>query len=332
LVAVETRDEFTYLGSTPARWFEPDWGQPVYFQVDPRGDPGPELGPEQSVAAIRDAFAAWSEVGGSAFQLAEQGPLPEPLPFGGCSGGNRIVFNDPFGEITDPDRCGGVLAIGGYCTSNESTVVNGTSFRRIRVGKVTFNNGWSNCWGWNRCNLSEVATHEIGHAIGLGHSPVSGAIMRSFAYFNGRCTTLGADDEAAMRFVYPPLSPTATPTPTELPNAPTPTYTAPWTPTPTHTRTRTATRTPTRTATRTGTRTGTPTWTRSGTPTLTRTGTPTWTRTGTPTLTRTGTPTWTRSGTPTLTRTGTPTELAANTATPTETWTSTGTPADTPTR
>jgi hypothetical protein len=325
LVATETRNEFTYLGSTPARWFESDWGQAVLFQVDPTGDPGPELGPEESVGAIRDAFAAWSGVIGSAFQLAEQGPLPEPLPFGGCTGGNRIVFNDPFSEITDPDRCGGVLAVGGYCTSGETTVVNGTSFRRIRVGKVTFNNGWSNCWGWNRCNLSEVATHELGHAIGLGHSPVSGAIMRSFAYFNGRCTTLGADDEAAMRFMYPPLSQTATPTPTELPSAPTTTWTPTPTRTPTPTHTRTSSRTPTRTPTRTGTRTGTPTSTRTWTPTLTRTATSTLTRTGTPTFTRTGTPT------PSETPSETPTELAASSATPTATWTSTRTPTDTPT-
>ena len=28
-------------------------------------------------------------------------------------GGNRVVFNDPFDEITDPTNCGGVLAVGG---------------------------------------------------------------------------------------------------------------------------------------------------------------------------------------------------------------------------
>ena len=69
--------------------------------------------------------------------------LPQPITFAGCAGGNRIVFNDPFNEITDPVGCSGVLAIGGFCASSETRTVNGTSFRRIRVGKITFNNGWS---------------------------------------------------------------------------------------------------------------------------------------------------------------------------------------------
>ncbi len=262
LVGIESQSEFTYLGSGPSRWFEPDSGQAVEFLVDHLGDPGPELGPAESVGAIQDAFDVWSSVAGSALLLEEEGPLPAPVAFSGCSGGNRIVFNDPFNEISDPDRCGGVLAIGGFCTSGETKVVNGTTFRRIRVGKVTFNNGWSNCRGWNRCNLSEVATHEIGHAIGLGHSPVSGAVMRASAYFNGRCSSLGLDDEEAMRFMYPGVSETATPTHTTLPSTATPVPTNTWTPlptaTPTHTRTPTRTRTNAPTATRTPTSTRTP--------------------------------------------------------------------------
>ncbi len=255
LEAVEDMEEYTFLGSSPARWFESDSGEPVLFRVDPTGDPGPLLGPAQSVAAIYDAFDAWSGVSGSSFRITEEAPLPEPLPFAGCTGGNRIVFNDPFNEISDPSGCGGVLAVGGFCTSAETGVVNGTSFRRIRVGKVTFNNGWSSCFDWNRCNLSEVATHEIGHAIGLGHSPETNAIMRASAYFNGRCSKLGSDDEDAMRFMYPALAVSATNTPTRTP-------------------TRTFTSSPTRTSTKTPTNvpsnpTATPT------PTLTFTQTPT---------------------------------------------------------
>lgn len=277
LLTEETRAEFTYLGSSPARWFEPDWGETVLFKVDHTGDPGPELGPAESVGAVHDAFDSWSSVTGSAFRIAEEGPLPEVLPFSGCSGGNRIVFNDPFNEITDPNLCGGVLAVGGFCTSGETVVVNGTQFRRIRVGKVTFNNGWSSCRGWNRCNMSEVATHEIGHAIGLGHSPELDAMMRSFAYFNGRCTTLGSDDENAMRFIYPPGAQvaTATPTPTTLPDTPTRTPTTRPTDTPTQRPTDAATPRPTGTWTPVTTRTWTATPTRTFTPPRTRTSTAT---------------------------------------------------------
>lgn len=309
LVNSQVRSEFTYLGSSPSRWFEPDWGAPVDFLIDPTGDPGPNLGPAESVGAIRDAFDSWSTVAGSGLNLRDAGVLPSPIAFGGCSGGNRIVFNDPFDEITDPSGCGGVLAIGGFCTSGETTTVNGTSFRRIRVGKVTFNNGWSGCFGWNRCNMSEVATHEIGHAIGLGHSTVSGAVMRSFAYFNGRCSSLGSDDEEAIRFMYPAGASVSTPTPTVIPPTPTrtPTPAATHTPTRTRTWTPTRTRTSTRTRTRTPTRTYTRTWTRAAPPTSTHTLAPTATHTPPPLPTRTPT----ASATRTRTRTSPPTATAS---------------------
>jgi hypothetical protein len=219
---------FTYLGS-PSRWFEPDLGIGVEYLIDPAGDP--RVGPSRSRAAVASALAAWTNVPASGLVLADGGLLSGPLPFAGCEGGNRIVFNDPFNEISDPNGCGGILAIGGYCSSSEATTVNGTSFRRIRVGKVVFNNGWDQCSMWNECNLAEVATHEIGHTIGLGHSADTTATLAAAAHFDGRCAGLRADDVAAAQFIYPegsvppptsPLTPQPTATFTPTPPPPTP--------------------------------------------------------------------------------------------------------------
>jgi hypothetical protein len=97
--------------------------------------------------------------------------------------------------------------------------VNGVEFRRIAEGDIIFNDGWSACSFWNQTNLSEVATHELGHTIGLSHSTDSTATMYSFAHFDGRGAQLMSDDAAGALFVYPAAGggPTPTPTPTAPP-------------------------------------------------------------------------------------------------------------------
>ncbi|MEO8604137.1 MAG: matrixin family metalloprotease [bacterium] len=225
---------FTYLGE-PSRWFEPDDGETVRFGVAAAGDAS--LGAAASAAAVDAALAAWSAVAGAALRLAA-GELAEPLPFAGCDGDNRVIFNDPFDEIDAPVDCRGVLGIGGYCYSGESRTLDGTAFHRIRLGKVVIADGWGGCPFWDACGLAEVATHELGHAIGLGHSLDLDATMAAAARFDGRCAALGADDQAAVRALYPnpdtptptptftappPLAPTASATPTLSPRAATPT-------------------------------------------------------------------------------------------------------------
>lgn len=296
----EARESFTYL-STPSRWFEPDDAQPISFAIDASGDAG--LGATTSRAAMNDAFGAWTSVSGSELTLTDGGSLGVPIAFAGCSGGNRIVFNDPFNEIADPSNCGGVLAIGGFCASSETRVVNGTSFRRVRVGKITFNNGWSSCGGWNRCNVAEVATHELGHTLGFGHSADLSATMAGTAHFDGRCAALRTDDITAARFVYPSVV-TPTPTPSALPALPTASASA--TPTRANTATVTSTVAPSRTATPAPTATFTRTLAPTQTPSRTRTATVTRTVPPTATATVPPTPTRTPVSSVTATATGTP--------------------------
>lgn len=192
-------DPFSFLGS-PARWFEPDDGVAVNYFMDGRGDS--VLGYAASLTAVNAALAAWTNLASSTIELRNAGSLEDLTP-GGCAGPNQIVFDDPAGQIADPYFCTGVLAVGGYCTTNDMRDVHGTTFRRITVGKVVFGNGWNGCATWNPCNVSEVLTHELGHTIGIGHSSQYASTMYAYAHFDGRCATLRPDDMAAANMLYP---------------------------------------------------------------------------------------------------------------------------------
>ena len=212
------------------------------------------MGFATSRAAVDAAFAAWTNVPSATIILADAGTTA-PGPYNQCNI-DRIVFNDPFNDLSHTG-CAGTLAMGGYCSiSSSTTVVNGTTFKQIVSARITFNSGLGGCSYWNQCNLAEIATHELGHTIGLGHATDPTATMYANAHFDGRCAGLTSDDVAGVSFIYPdtgasPLpSPTRTPTSVGNPTAP---------PGATSTPTRASTFTPTRTATQTPTPTVTPT-------------------------------------------------------------------------
>jgi len=198
--------EFTLMDSPPGRRFEADSGQPVVYQTAGQDT---ALGESASLAALDGALAAWTNVSRASIVLERGGTTP-PAPLG-CDGISQIVFDDPFHEMPNPVACSGVLALGGYCTSAEKDVVNGKTFYRITEGNITFNQGFASCPFWNQTNLAEVATHELGHTIGIGHSseednapPVlKDATMYYRAHFDGRGASVHADDIAAVRFLYP---------------------------------------------------------------------------------------------------------------------------------
>ena len=73
----------------------------------------------------------------------------------------------------------------------------------------TFFTGTSGCGGVaNAAYLEDVATHELGHALGLNHSSSSDATMYpSYSYCSQALRTLASDDVAGAKALYPTSAP-----------------------------------------------------------------------------------------------------------------------------
>jgi hypothetical protein len=167
---------------------------------------------------------------------------------GACGGGGRDGFN----TIGWVQQSGNILAVTcSHYTGNSA---------------VEFDMEFSPSWGWTtsispNVDLQSVATHEFGHALGLGHSAQSSAVMY-YAYSSGSLKrSLTADDIQGETALYgatggatptPTSSATSTPTPTPSPTA-TPTHSPTATQTGSPTATQTSTVFPTASATGTST-------------------------------------------------------------------------------
>jgi hypothetical protein len=64
-------------------------------------------------------------------------------------------------------------------------------------------NVWSDGGGAGTIDFYTVALHELGHALGLGHSTVSGSVMEAF--YGGQRRNLTADDIAGIQAIYGPV-------------------------------------------------------------------------------------------------------------------------------
>jgi hypothetical protein len=209
---------FTLQGNPPGRFFGVDVGEEISYLIDDRGDD--ILGLTASRQAVVEGFNAWNGVGSANIVLVDGG-LTNDTSSPCVAGLHKVRFNDPGDDIPAPSRapsnpssCGGTLAMGGFCTllPADEKHFNGTTFAAASRGDVRFADDWEGCAAWTPCNIAEVATHEVGHSIGLGHSSENGgetdpvlrdATMFFLAHFDDRCADVRQDDIDGVSFVYP---------------------------------------------------------------------------------------------------------------------------------
>ncbi|MCP3663315.1 MAG: matrixin family metalloprotease [Gammaproteobacteria bacterium] len=135
-------------------------------------------------AAIDAAFTAWSSVANISFiKVADGGGA-----FGIGSIGDIRIGAHYF------DGHAGTLAHGYYPPNNGGAW----------AGDIHFDSDdtWKDTWGGSGFNIFQVATHEIGHAIGLRHETDVSALLNP--YYSEAVHGLQQDDIDGAQYIYGP--------------------------------------------------------------------------------------------------------------------------------
>jgi len=192
---VSRAQSFTFIPGYqghPARWHEVDDGARI--AVDFQGN--------TDLSVLDGAISGWNGVG-TRLQLQRASGFTAPAS--GCTdfrdrASIAFFWNDPCAEVPDDGVTFGYG--GGYFTPGLQKTVNGVVFDRYLEGFAILNQG-EPLTSRADCR-TDAALHVLGHAIGLGDSDQSNAVMSRT--LRASCTGLAQDDRDGLGFIYPPVA------------------------------------------------------------------------------------------------------------------------------
>ncbi len=192
------KDELPFTQLGPYRWNEFDTHTTIFVDAQAGGQPGLAGG---GANELTNAAGVWT--GATGLSLAGGGTTSRCLFASPADGRISILFNDPCGDISNS---GGIIAVGGARYFLSGTTVNGVAFGRVVAGYYVTNDASDvlNLLHNSGC-FQFVATHELGHVLGMGHSTDPTAIMYpsvSFQTCSSGSPKPSADDLAGIRFIY----------------------------------------------------------------------------------------------------------------------------------
>ncbi|HEV7506790.1 MAG TPA: matrixin family metalloprotease [Thermoanaerobaculia bacterium] len=191
-----------FTDGNPIRWFRFDNGQSVAWRVGSGGQPG--LGLPASIQAFQAALNAWDSDPNTNINYVYAGTTGATTGLTEPDGINAIIFNDPNNGVDGTFDCstGGVIARGGPFFFNATRMYKGRAYHEAVEADIETNDGTECFFANDPSGAQEVWAHELGHTLGLGHSPLREALMFAFAHNDGRGPRLSDDDRAGIAALY----------------------------------------------------------------------------------------------------------------------------------